>query len=92
MTNELAIEILQANARDNAGNIQGEASKIGASAVAKQISQKPDYEGDGFDEYGAIIYDTAYCPKCSHMFEVYYDGLGNYCPECGQALDWSDTE
>lgn len=60
-------------------------------AVRKQIPIKPDLEGDGYDEKGELIYDTGYCPNCRHEFEVDYDSP-KHCPDCGQALDWSDTE
>lgn len=59
------------------------------SALEKQIPKKPDYEGDGFDEDGYLIYDTWICPNCGKHYEVDYDDY-NFCPECGQALDWSD--
>ena len=60
-------------------------------ALEKQIPKKPDYEGDGYDDNGEIIYDTSYCPCCRHEFEAYYD-ITDYCPNCGQALDWSEEE
>ena len=65
--------------------------KIAIEALEKQIPKKPDLEGDGYDENGELIYDTGYCPNCHHEFEVYYDAT-KHCPECGQALDWSDIE
>lgn len=62
-------------------------------ALRKQIPKKPDYEGDGYDENGNLIYDTWICPNCGKHYEVDYDDY-NCCPECGQAidksLDWSD--
>ncbi len=58
----------------------------------KQISKELSYEGDGYDDNGEMIYDTAFCPNCEKEFEVYYCEHGNYCPNCGQALDWSDKE
>ena len=58
-------------------------------ALEKQIPKKPDYEGDGFDEDGYLIYDNWICPNCGKHYEVDYDDY-NFCPECGQALDWSD--
>ena len=61
------------------------------NALEKQIQKKPDIEGDGYDENGELIYDTGYCPTCRHEFEVYYDAT-KYCPNCGQHLDWSETE
>lgn len=60
------------------------------SALKKQIPKKLDYEGDGYDENGGLIYDTAYCPECHHEFEYGINDWGvEHCP-CGQALDWSD--
>ncbi len=52
-------------------------------AVAKQLPKKPEYEGDG---------DYAICPVCGlDNFEYGINNWGcNYCPKCGQALDWSD--
>lgn len=32
-----------------------------------------EYEGDGYDDNGELIYDTAYCPNCRNEYEVYYD-------------------
>lgn len=63
----------------------------GETALKKQVAKYPEYEGDGYDDSGNLIYDTAYCPYCRHEFEVEYD-TPNFCPECGQALDWRDTE
>ena len=60
-------------------------------ALDKQIPKKPDFEGDGYDYLGDIIYDTWICPCCEEHYEVDYDNY-KYCPNCGQALDWSDTE
>lgn len=58
---------------------------------------RPEYEGDGYDEKGELIYDMAYCPTCRHSFEYEINEWGSkYCPDCGQALDWTpepvDTE
>jgi hypothetical protein len=49
--------------------------------------QKPDYEADGYDDRGRLIYDTAYCPNCQQEYEVGYDNP-KHCHNCGQALDW----
>lgn len=34
------------------------------------------------------------CPNCNHKvgFNYYVDKHVDYCPTCGQALDWSDEE
>lgn len=55
-------------------------------AVEKQRAKVPDYEGDGYDQDGNIIYDTWICPNCGKKYEVDYDDY-KHCPECGQAID-----
>ncbi len=71
------------------------ALKKAIAALEKQIQKKPDYEGDGYDENGNLIYDTWICPNCGKHYEVDYDDY-DFCPDCGQAidkaLDWSDEE
>ena len=65
-----------------------EALDIAIKALEKQIPKKPDYEGNGFDDRGELIYDTMYCPNCGKDFEVdYYNG--NCCDNCGQTFDRS---
>ena len=60
------------------------------AAVEKQTAKKPDYEGDGYSD-GHLVYDTWICPCCGKHFEVDYDDY-DFCPECGQCIDWSDEE
>ena len=60
-------------------------------ALEKTDAKKPTYEGDGYDENGSLIYDTWICPYCDERYEVDYDNY-KHCPECGQAIDRSDTE
>lgn len=60
------------------------------AAVEKQTARRPDYEGDGYSD-GHLVYDTWICPCCGKHYEVDYDNY-NYCPDCGQKLDWSDEE
>lgn len=76
---------------DKALKLIGEDTNIPASATDINVGGKMrvDYEGDGYDDDGNIIYDTAYCPKCRQEYEVDYDNHDNYCRNCGQALDWS---
>ena len=61
-------------------------------AVEKQIPKKPEYYGDGYSD-GKLVYDYAKCPVCGRDdFEHGINNWGcNYCPDCGQALDWSDN-
>ena len=55
-------------------------------AAEKQTPKAPDYEGDGYDDKGELIYDTWICPSCAKKYEVDYDDY-KHCPECGQRLD-----
>lgn len=63
--------------------IENELTKI--EALKKQIPKKPTF---GYDEQ-----DYIGCPNCNYELETmdaysdYFDHY-NYCPECGQALDW----
>ena len=57
-------------------------------ALEKQIPKKPDLEGDGYAD-GHLVYDTWICPCCEKHYEVDYDDY-DYCPNCGQAIDWSE--
>lgn len=87
-----SIEILKTLSEDKQLNREVRNAILqGASALEKQRTKAPDYEGDGYDDDGNLIYDTAYCPYCRHAFEVDYE-TPNFCPECGQALDWSENQ
>lgn len=59
-----------------------------ADMVERNKSYVPDLEGDSYDECG-IVFDTGYCPTCRHKFELDYSDRSNFCPDCGQRLDWS---
>lgn len=60
------------------------------AAVEKQTAKKPDYEGDGYSD-GHLVYDTWICPCCGKHYEVDYDDY-DFCPACGQCIDWNDEE
>lgn len=55
----------------------------------RDTAKAPDYEGDGYDDDGNIIYDTWICPNCGEKYEVDYDDY-DFCPNCGQRLKWED--
>ena len=59
-------------------------------AKGKQIPKKPTYEGDGYAD-GQLVYDTWICPCCEKHYEVDYDNY-DFCPNCGQTIDWSDKQ
>ena len=56
--------------------------------IEKQIPKKPRFEGDGYWR-GELVYDTWICPNCNTDYEVGTD-THKYCPNCGQAIDWSE--
>lgn len=62
--------------------------------VDKEKPMKPYYE-----YHKKAQEDVWKCPKCNEIIRKKYwnydyeedDGKSNYCPECGQKLDWSDS-
>ena len=60
-----------------------EALKTAISALNKQIPRKPI-------EKSPWVY---HCPRCdSRTIEDAFIKKFKFCPDCGQALDWSDTD
>ena len=57
-------------------------------ALEKQTPKQPGLEGDGYAD-GHLVYDTWICPCCGKPYEVDYEKY-DYCPNCGQAIDWSE--
>ena len=55
-------------------------------AREKRIPKTPEIEGDGYAD-GQLVYDTWICPGCGKHYEIDYDDY-DYCPSCGQAIDW----
>ena len=69
-----------------------EACKMGVQALEKRIPKKVKRE---FITVNGCItcFETDVCPVCGNDF--YIEDLGQtmyyaFCPDCGQALDWSD--
>ena len=86
MSNEEAIEVLKAaKGYIKYGGI-AEAADVAISALEKQIPKKPEYSSDGYAPDGAEVWD-AHCPNCEHELDI-----EDICPNCGQAIDWSDSE
>jgi uncharacterized protein (DUF983 family) len=79
MTPEKAIEILKANEEAKIIAVYLSCKRAAISALEKQTPLK--------------VLKSA-CPSCHRIF-LFRHGekrKGNYCDNCGQALDWSDTE
>ncbi len=67
---------------------QIEERQTAMEAMKRQLPEKPILEGDGCDQEGNIILDEWLCPNCGARYEVDYDEH-DYCPGCGQRIDWS---
>ena len=66
-------------------SVFGEALTTAINALEKQIPKKlKDYTQP---QYGCI----PVCGVCNGIMDLMQGDL-NYCPNCGQAIDWSDKE
>lgn len=70
------------------------ALEMAVEALEKQIPKKPEKV---IDKYCENLY-TAYCPVCHWMLARgnyrtgYVDKIHKNCPECLQAIDWTEGE
>lgn len=93
MTESEAIKELR-NIRPKGGIIpqkRAEAIDIAIKSLNKQIPKSPTYDGDGYAPDGSFVWDEWLCPHCGSRFEVDIDDY-DYCPNCGQCIDWSEEE
>ena len=91
MTNKEVKNNFVQNLAENAyiNMCSAEEMKIAIEALEKQIPRKPDKR----KEHKQNDY---YCAVCRYYFgdemELKFAGLQpKFCPNCGQALDWSDN-
>lgn len=68
-----------------------EAINKASEALKKEVSERPEYEGDGSDDKGNIIYDIWICPNCGCRYEVDYEEY-DHCPNCGQAVNFDEIK
>lgn len=59
--------------------------------VNRTTKTRPEYWSDSVEENGQIIFDHWNCPNCHHEYELDYEQC-DFCPYCGQAIDWSSDE
>lgn len=57
----------------------------------KETPKYVDYEYDGYAD-GCPVYDIAHCPECGRYFDLDCEEKCNYCPDCGQRLNWEFRE
>nr|DAJ65861.1 MAG TPA: TFIIB zinc-binding [Bacteriophage sp.] len=77
---EVRFNMSEIGLNDEAAKRVSEAKNIAVQALEKQIPKKPDFTEDK---------EFALCPCCNGK------GLLNkqkYCDNCGQKLDWSDSD
>lgn len=92
----MALDILRHPQWGDESDIR-EAVVCAIKALEKQLPKKPDTEitNRGIDITGEYDIDSYYiCPVCKCVIgdcekEDYWY---KFCPDCGQALDWSDEQ
>lgn len=72
-------------------NIPLENVEIVVESLEKYVPKKVIYDGDGYAPDGTFVWDEWLCPNCNSRYEVEYEEH-DYCPNCGQAIDWSVEE
>ena len=89
MTPQEAIGQLRCNVEGDYINLDDlEAFELAISALEKQIPKKPIPLKDNYT--GKIV--SYGCPDCNNTDLGNNEFKNKYCENCGQALDWSDTE
>ena len=74
-----------------AANIVAENEMAGLVDVLRQFptehARPPYTEADGYAD-GSAVWEY-YCPACNEYFD---ESRPNYCPKCGQKIDWAFIE
>ena len=87
----LFMQITDKNSEHKFAEDDYKANEIAIQALEKQIPKKATLEGDGYAPDGKFVLDEWICPCCETRYEVDYDDY-DYCPNCGQKLDWEDGD
>lgn len=64
-----------------------EVLKNAIGALEKQIPKKPHKIHDVYEN--GYLYHVYVCDECG---DVIYETQGEFCPNCGQAIDWDDMD
>ena len=94
MTTEEAIELIENDLKLYSKDLSSKYKnglRMAISALEKQIPKKPYIQQDDRNN------DCLECPSCDSFIGYEYDCRDehyqiNYCPCCGQAIDWSEEE
>lgn len=87
MTNQEALTELRASIEGCGFQCHIETYRSAIGALEKQVPSKPKRIGYRKSDNGRFITTHTECPSCDYgVIERY-----KYCPDCGQALDWEDS-
>ncbi len=92
MAPEKILKILASASKSNQNSEEiTNAYSFAQEAVRKTIPRHLEYSGDKYNHDGVMGFDRAYCTICGHQFNDKTENWkADFCPGCGQALDWSD--
>lgn len=84
MTNQEALRELRASIEGCGFQCHIETYRAAIKALEKQVPLRPKRIGWVEENGGRFVPTHTECPNCDYgVIERY-----NYCPKCGQALDW----
>ena len=84
---EEALKELSYDSMAYGGKCTHEVRMEAIKALEKQIPKEPKYKKQLRDFFGVATVVKGDCPCCGKA-EIYSNA--NYCPDCGQKLDWSE--
>lgn len=68
------------------------ASKIIDKAIPKHIIARRCWKCEHDDCIVGCEYNFNRCPNCKEVLDTDYEEQYKYCPDCGQALLWVESE
>lgn len=77
---------------DGMWELDGVAFVLALDALKKQIPEKPYRHPETQPKHFLKGVDGYYCPVCDRDVLDKDNDCFMYCPDCGQALDWSEEE
>ena len=89
MNPEEALKELSYDDTAYGGKCTYEVRMTAIDALEKQIPKEPKYKKQLRDFFGVATVLKGDCPCCGKA-EIYSNA--NYCPDCGQKLDWRGSE
>lgn len=95
MTNQEAIENLQYLISDDCTDTQSdyvEEIELAIEALEKQIPKKPKQMLEPIRKHFNTGVNGFYCPICNSDLLDMDNDCFEYCPCCGQKIDWSEQE